>query len=260
MKKFTLVLGGGGARGFAHIGVIKVLEKNGLYPSHIVGTSMGALVGAYYALYKDVRKMEQMAMDFKFSSIAKVSLIFPFQNHYLKSSTLTELLNSLWGNDTNIENLQIPFAPVSVDLKKNKAIYLEKGNLTMGVQASISIPVLWKPIEYKNMILVDGGVLDNVPSLIARQMGLDNIIAVDVVSDYGINKPSRNKLLFFYQVYEAQLSGMSQEKYKYADLVIKPKVSDFKPFGFNKEDTKRMIELGEKCAESNMDLIKNLLK
>ena len=183
MKKLALVLGGGAAKGYAHIGVIKVLERHGLKPDLIVGTSMGALVGAMYAMGKDTKYMEQLVA--KFNSLGNFSLISTlFKGNVLNTSKVKKLFKREFG-DIKQEETPIKFVCVATDMKKGVSTNLDTGSLKDNVMASISIPGIFPTSKIGDKVYCDGGVVNNLAEDVAREIMSDAVIvSVDVIGEY----------------------------------------------------------------------------
>lgn len=178
--RFGLALSGGGAQGLAHIGVLKALEEAGILPDYLAGTSMGGVIAAAYAAGLTPREIERIAADVsetrKLLRLADLSLpqqgivrgqrILEFFDKHLRGSTFAEL--------------KIPLTLVAVDLNTGQEVYLKEGSVAEALRATVSIPGLFVPIEREGMRLVDGGLLNNLPVDVARQMGADVILGVDV--------------------------------------------------------------------------------
>lgn len=180
-KKVGLVLGCGGAKGLSHIGVIKFLEDNDIKIDFITGSSIGALVGGAYAGGLSIKEIENIALETDLTSTAKL-----FSPGFGKSGLVTgtnvqKFLTSILGNK-NIEDLQIPFTAVATDIITGEEIHFNKGNLVEAIRASISIPIVFQPVIRNNIVLVDGGIVNPVPINVAREMGADHIIAINVLS------------------------------------------------------------------------------
>jgi NTE family protein len=181
--KNALVLGGGAARGFAHVGVVKALEEAGFKPDLIVGCSMGALVGAFYAdgvkshIMRGITKMvsgtKKQASDF--------IPVKPSASALFDASKIEEFLVDFFGQ-REIKELQVPFACVAVDIVEGEELIFDSGLVAPAVRASISIPGVFPPLKRGKMILVDGGLLDPVPVRVARYMGAGRVLAVNVIS------------------------------------------------------------------------------
>ncbi len=179
-KKIGLVLGSGGSRGVAHIGVIKALEEAGIRPDYITGCSMGAVVGACYAAGMQVDEMMETVCRIKPFDLIDVSL--GLRRSILKGNKMYDMLIQKIG-DITFDNLLIPFACVASDMLSNKVITLNKGEVAKSVRASSSIPLVFQPVEYEGHLLIDGGVLCRLPIEQVREMGADAVIAVDVLDN-----------------------------------------------------------------------------
>ncbi|MCK4358163.1 MAG: patatin-like phospholipase family protein [Candidatus Cloacimonetes bacterium] len=186
-KKVGLALGSGGAKGLSHIGVIKFLEEMGIKIDFIAGSSIGALIGGVYATGISIKKIENIALKTDLVSTAKFFTPgFP-KYGLVTGSKVQKFLTSLLG-EKEIENLNISFAAVATDIITGREIIFNKGNLVEAIRASISIPIIFQPIIYNNIVLVDGGLVNPVPTNITREMGAEFIIAVNVMSSN--NKPN----------------------------------------------------------------------
>lgn len=179
-KKIGLALGSGGARGVAHVGVIKALEEEGIKPDYITGCSMGSVVGGCYAAGMSVEEMYETFMQIKPFDIIDVNL--SLRHSVLKGNKMYDMLIQKIGK-VRFEELIIPFQCVASDMLSNKLITLKEGELATAVRASSSIPLVFSPVKYKDKLLVDGGVLCRIPVEQVRDMGADVVIAVDVLDN-----------------------------------------------------------------------------
>ncbi len=191
-KKVGLVLGCGGAKGLSHIGVIKYLEEMNVKIDFIAGSSIGALIGGAYAGGLSIKEIEDIALKTDLTSTAKL-----FSPGFGKSGLVTGLkvqkfLTSILGKK-NIEELEIPFAAVATDLLTGQEIHFSKGDLVEAIRASISIPIVFQPVIWNNIILVDGGLVSPVPINVAREIGANHIIAVNVLSSKNMSDIKRDK-------------------------------------------------------------------
>jgi NTE family protein len=181
-KKVGLALGGGYARGLAHIGVIELLEKEGIPIDLISGTSMGAIIGALRAHGMSIPEIKQLAKKLDLIGVTSwVDLTVP-KSGILGGKRITNLLHTLLG-ETQFKDLQIPFSCVATDIINGDEVVLNEGLVLDAVRASISIPVIFSVVKQYDRYLVDGGLINPVPVSIARQMGADFVIAVDVTPD-----------------------------------------------------------------------------
>jgi NTE family protein len=180
--KVGLALGGGYARGLAHIGVLEVLEREGIPIDMMAGTSIGALVGALYARERDADMIKKQAAQLDWIGVASlVDLALP-KSGFLAGKRVTNLLRRLIG-ESRFDELDIPFSCVATDIISGDEVVLSEGSVLEAVRASISIPVIFTVVKKQGRFLVDGGLVNPVPVSVVRQMGADFIIAVDVTPD-----------------------------------------------------------------------------
>ncbi|MFH1213401.1 MAG: patatin-like phospholipase family protein [Candidatus Neomarinimicrobiota bacterium] len=175
-----LALGGGGAKGLAHIGVIRALEEAGIKIDYIAGTSMGALVGAVYASGFPIDTLEKIAIETDWKTTAKLFSPGLSASGFVDGKKVKEFLYTFYG-DKKIEDLAIPFAATATDISNGKLYVINKGSVIEAVRASISIPVVFTPVQHGESFLVDGGLVNAVPIDIVREMGADYVIAVHIV-------------------------------------------------------------------------------
>lgn len=190
-KKIGLALGGGAAKGLAHIGVLEVLEIEGIEIDMVAGTSMGALIGAIYAKGKDIEEMKELATYWgkkNFSLFSDPTL--PITS-LVKGKKIEDMLKSIIGN-IEFKDLKIPFACVATDIWNGDEVVIKQGLVWEAVRASGSIPVIFKPIERDGNYLVDGGLVNTVPVSVLREMGADFVIAVNVASNVREYSPGAN--------------------------------------------------------------------
>ena len=188
--KIGLALGGGGVRGLAHIGVLKVLVGEDIPITCIAGTSMGGVIGAYFAAGHSPEQIEELAKQT--GRLREVSRMLDpnFSPHgALKGKRVQARLARDLGSETTFADLHLPLSLLAVDLNSGREVVLNQGKITEALRATISVPAIFIPYELGGYRLVDGGVLNNVPADIARQMGADIVIAVDVLPDFTPNTP-----------------------------------------------------------------------
>lgn len=177
--KLALVLGGGGARGLAHIGVLKVLEENNIKVDLVAGTSMGAFVGGFYSAGITVKEMEEIALSVDKLMVAKMLAPGLSTSGFVDKERIRKYLNQFVG-DLNIEQMQIQFASIATDLITGEEVIIDKGSLVEAIMASIAIPALFQPVLHCNRYLIDGGLTDPLPVSAAKKMNAERIIAVNV--------------------------------------------------------------------------------
>ena len=171
-----LTLSGGGAYGAAHVGVLQELKERGIRPGIVTGTSSGALVAAAYAAEVPLEAIERAALGFRWSSIARMTLTPRLG--LLDSGALTDAIHRTLGEDPLIEDLPHTFAAVATDLKTRQAVVLDEGPLNVALRATIAVPGLLPPVRRGGQVLMDGGMVDNVPVAATRQLGATTIIVV----------------------------------------------------------------------------------
>ena len=179
-KTVSLVLGSGGARGMAHIGIIRCLEDRNYKITNIAGASIGALVGGFYAAGK-LDQYERWVCALERTDVLRLLDLSFNGGGLFKGYKIMEVLKRQVG-DAQIENLPIEFTAVAVDIERQREIWLNDGSLFEAIRGSIAIPSVFKPHPYRGMMLVDGGVLMNVPASVLRDEGCDHVISVDVGS------------------------------------------------------------------------------
>ncbi|TLN02098.1 patatin-like phospholipase family protein, partial [bacterium] len=180
-QKIGLALGGGGARGLAHIGILKVLEKSGVPISAVAGTSMGGLVAAAYAAGNSPAEIEEFAIRFShLKELMKLIDLTPQRRGLLEGQKVRNFISAWLGEQLTFADLRLPTVLTAVDLISGKEVLLSNGQLLPAVFATIAMPGVFKPVVENERVLVDGGVLDNLPVVPLQQMGVDRILAIDV--------------------------------------------------------------------------------
>lgn len=228
--KIALVLGGGGARGFAHIGVIKELETRGISPDIVVGTSAGAVVGALYASGLDGYKIQELSMGMKDEQVldgAGISVIscmtqklWSDRRGCIEGKALQDFVNTNIGNRP-IEKLPKIFAAVATNLSTGDPVVFRRGNTGMAVRASASVPIVFQPTTISGTDYVDGGLVAPVPSSVARNLGADFVIAVDI-SDRPEDRNTSNMQDVLLQTFAIFGKTLNRHEQSSADIVIRP--------------------------------------
>lgn len=250
----ALVLGGGASRGFAHVGVIKALEKQGIKADIVVGTSAGSFVGALYAGGYDAMALEVIALGMEQGQLRDVT--FPDRG-FVKGELLQDFINQYLDN-RSIESLPRRYAAVATDLQSGAMMVFNRGNTGMAVRASSSIPGIFQPVNIAGREYVDGGLLSPVPVRVARKMKPDLIIAVDVSRKPESVVEIRDTLDVLAQTITIMGKESSQTEMREADVVIRPDVREIGTIDFAAR--KLAIEMGEKAAGESLPRILALLK
>jgi NTE family protein len=242
--KIALVLGGGGARGFAHLGVLRVLEREKVPINLVVGTSVGSLIGGFYAAEGNLFEVEWKAFKIEKSDLFDFSL-FSITKGPVKGEAIQEFVKKNF-KTLDIGSFKIPFIAVAADLNTGELVEFTSGSAVEAIRASVSIPGVFTPALIGRRPLIDGGVVANVAVSVARNHGADIIIAVNItqnVVDYKVNDVVDITL----QAINIMMSKMSETELKAADIVITPAISDVGTMDFTQK--KRCIEAGLKAAE-----------
>jgi NTE family protein len=255
--KIALALGGGAARGFAHIGVIKALEAQGIVPDIVVGTSAGSVVGALYASGYNGFQLQKIALDMDETTISDWAIpFFSKSSGVLKGEALQAYVNKAVHNQP-IEKLKIPFGAVATDLKTGQPILFRRGNTGMAVRASSSVPGVFQPVVIGNRTYVDGGLVAPVPVRFAKEMGAEFIIAVNISSATEA-QATASSMDVLMQTFTIMGQRLNQHELKDADVVITPALGAMGSADFNGRNL--AVLAGEQAAAGVMAELKARLK
>lgn len=284
--KIGLVLSGGGAKGFAHIGVLKEIDKAGITLDYIGGTSMGAIIGGLYAAGYSAKQIEQLALETNFLEILqdklprktspffdkefgeKVIITLPITNKKIGLpravskgqnvlNMLMELFDSVDGNQ-DFSKLATPFFCVATNVETGKEVVLEKGSLPLALRASASFPTLLNPIIVDDKLLVDGGIANNFPVSIMKKKGVDIVIGVDVEGKLYDRKQLNTALDILTQVSNYNMYEKSKLEKKKVDLYIHPNIFNYSVVGFTEKDT--ILQIGINEAEKHKKALAQIAK
>lgn len=239
MKNIGLALGGGVVLGAAHIGVLKAIEEKGVEIKFITGTSIGAFVAALYAFGKSWSEIRDITSELSWMDITSISLS---RYSLLSNEKFGTLLKKHIG-DKNIEESKIPFAIITTDAASGEKVVLKKGSVAKAVMASMCIPGLFNPVIIDDRMLLDGGIVENVPINTLRKIGADYVIGVDLNANHNYQKPGNilDVLMNSFHFIMQQAAKLQTED---ADFLIKPDLSSF-----DRTDTKQIVGLIEKGYE-----------
>lgn len=291
--KIGLVFGGGGAKGAAEVGVLKVIEELGIRPDYIAGTSIGAIVGGLYAVGFNSAQLEELFRsqewltlltdrntNLKNQPLAEedgVTYVFGFPISRKKKTKdepglvgalngdkISELLEQKTGikGEIDFNKLPIPFRCVAVDINGPTEVVISKGNLAKAMRASMAIPGAFKPVKWGGMTLVDGGMMNNLPVDVVRDMGAEFVIAIDLSQeDHKDRDFSLEETFGIGGILDWLVSRPDWKKYnanrEAADIIIRPNLDGYGVESFGAKNMVRMMEIGEKAARKE---VQKLLK
>lgn len=248
-EKVALVLGGGAARGFAHVGVIKVLEANGIVPDLIVGTSAGSLVGALYASGLNGFELQRVALSVEESTFADWTLA---GRGLIRGEAIAQFVNTQL-KQTTIEKLPRGLAIVATDLRTGEPIVFQRGDTGTAVRASSAVPGIFNPVRIGDREYVDGGLTHPVPAAVARRLGADVVIAVDISA-----KPDGRELSgtvdVLLQTFTIMGARVAQYELAAADVVIRPALGQIRGTDFSARNV--AILEGERAAQAVLPQIR----
>lgn len=250
--RIGLALGGGAARGFAHIGVIQVLEENGIKPDLVVGTSAGSLVAALYASGKSGQEMTSMAQTMDEGSITDWA--FPTRG-LIRGEALARYVREQTGNKP-IEAMKLPLGIVATDLDSGLPILFQRGDTGVAVRASSSVPAVFQPVRIGTREYVDGGLVSPVPVRFARQMGAEMVIAVDISSPPDGNATG-DVMKMLLQTFAIMGKSINQFELRDADIVVRPALAGVSSADFSAR--LRAIQAGREVAQRLLPEIRSRL-
>jgi len=286
--KIGLVLSGGGARGISHVGVLKGLEKYNVPIDMIIGTSMGSVIGGFYAAGFTTAQLERMVKSIEWNNIFSddtqredlflgqkvekdryiITIRFDKWNAYIPTSistgqkilsTLSEQLYQInIQKFSNFDSLRIPFRAIATDLISGKRIVIAQGDLAEAIYGSTAVPLLFSPMRWGNMLLVDGGLSSNLAVDVARTNGVERVILVDITSPLRTPDELKSPWEIADQVTTIMQQSQNQEQREMADIIIKPDLEDIGSTDFSKYQ--EMIMEGEKAVDRMATSLQNLLQ
>jgi NTE family protein len=284
--RIGLVLSGGGARGFAHVGVLQILDSLNIPVHFITGTSMGSIVGGLYSIgysgldldslvksidwtiiFSDQPPREKLAY-FEKQDVGRFQLSLQTRNYKIQepsglifgqkiSLLLTRLITPQY-NDVNFDELPIPYRCIAADLITGNEVVLDQGSLPKAIRSSMSVPSIFTPVEWGDSLLVDGGVLNNLPVDVAREMGASHIIAVNVSAPLRSKENLSGAISILYQSLSLAANIKEKENLLKSDIVITPDLQGFSATDFAENKIRIMIERGKAAARKNLDQLLQL--
>lgn len=247
-----LALGGGGARGFAHLGVLKAFEEHGIDFPIVTGTSVGSLVGSLYAYGLTSDEMLEIAKMLNEKEIRTSKIFFrpsPAKN-------IEDIVYRIYG-DIQFSDLSKKFALSTVDLRTGEEVVITEGNLAKAVSASCAVPLIFSPVKWEDYLLVDGGLANVIPSDVARQLGAEVVVSVDINSSRGQGTDSTKTLDVFFAVFRIAMKSTAIKGIMNSDIMIMPDLKAYKATKF--QGWNGMVEEGYRAALEVIPQIKELL-
>ena len=257
--KVALVLGGGGARGFAHVGVLRVLEDAGVPVELIVGTSVGSLVGALYAGYTNADGLERAASGLERSDFFDFGVSPALFGKGLATGERLERFVRTHVAVDRIEALRIPFAAIATDLDTGELVVLRQGDVAPAVRASCAIPGVFEPVSLDGRLLVDGGLAQNLPVKVARDLGADVVIAVDVTALSGVARP-KNFVDVILRSVNLVVHAEVEAARRDADVLLTPDVAEVGFIDFDRKRQAMAIAAGVESARAALPRIRAVLE
>lgn len=237
-----LALSGGAARGFAHIGVVKVLQEHGIPIDHVAGTSAGSIVGALLCSGYEWKAMVEVAHSLEWPELVSPTLS---GMGLVQAEKLEEFIGDLLG-EGSFENLQTPFRAVAVDIARGEEVVISSGSVARAVRASTAVPGIFEPLIEDDRALVDGGVINNFPVDVVREMGASRVIGVDLNAQRPNTALPVSLLDVSYRSFAVLLDRTSAAGRESADILIQPNLEEFSYYDLSVAD--RLMERGEDAA------------
>lgn len=252
-KKIGLAFGGGGARGFALIGVIRAFEEEKIEFDYIAGTSIGSIIGAMLAYGITSNEMQEIATKLRVKDIRKSKIpLVPSP-----TDAIEDIVTGITG-DIDIKDLKKPFCAVAVDMKSGKEVDITEGNLAKALAGSCAVPTVFHAVEFEDKLLFDGGLQNTIPADVLRRLGCDAVVSVDINSTRGAGTESTKYFDLIMASVDIMMKSNAIKGYLNSDVIIKP---DLKRFRASKIDgVLDMIEEGYKAAKQMMPQIKEIFK
>jgi len=247
-----LALSGGAARGFAHIGVVKVLQENEIAIQYVTGTSVGSIVGELFCGGYGWQEMIRIAESLKWQELVSPSLS---GMGLVTSKKLERFIGELLG-EVDFDELEIPFRAVAVDIARGTEVVFSSGPVARAVRASSAVPGIFEPLVEDDRALVDGGVVNNLPVALAREMGARRVIAVDLNADRPDPSPPVNLLDVTFRSFAMLLNATSDEGRHEADVLIQPSLDEFSYHDLSASD--ELVRRGESAALSHLKKLRKL--
>lgn len=279
--RLALTLGGGGGRGAAHVGVLKVLEQAGIKPDFVSGSSIGAVIGSLYCAGVPVSKIEELTLN---GQLKKAILPSSLKWQAVKTLPRYAILRALHAkpqiglysgksiakfveknvspDQRSMENLKIPFAVIATNLRDTRPVWISKGNLGEAVQASATVPYIYRAVKINGQVLVDGGVRANLPTQPAQATGAPIVVAVKLHSTLDEQSEDRFLNLTDYsdRIFSIMMAEIESKATKDADLLIEPEIKNTNTYSFNRNELQKAILAGEDAARKMLPELQRKLE
>mgnify|MGYP006277269591 FL=1 len=253
--KLGLALGGGAARGFAHVGILQVLEEAGIQPHLVVGTSAGSMVAAFYASGRNGAQLQKLAETMEEAALTDWNLPLTSRG-LIKGDGLAKYVASVTGGK-RIEDLAMPLGIVATDLHTGLGVLFQKGDIATAVRASSAVPAMFDPVRIGGRDFVDGGLVSPVPVRYARQMGADVVLAVDISSTPESNKAS-GMLQVLLQTFTIMGKSIKEYELREAEVVVRPALDGVGSASFG--ERQRAIQAGRQAMQQALPELKRFLQ
>lgn len=251
-RKVGLALGAGAVRGLAHVGVLQVLQEEKIPIDLITGTSIGSMIGAFYAAGTDIYLLGKLAQELQWKQLVDLNFC---RNGLINGKEIFGFIRLLTQNK-EFSQLNIPFAAVATDLRSGEEVILREGLVAEAVRASISLPGIFIPLELEGRLLVDGGLVSRLPVRAAKELGADIVIGVDLPTDLTANRTT-NIMEIILQTITIMDCEINRLKATQADLIITPAVEEVALTALHRSE--ECVELGRKAALEALPQINQLL-
>jgi NTE family protein len=262
-KKLGVALGGGGVRGLYHVGVLWSLQKNNIPIDYLAGSSIGAWVGGFYALQKDLKQLEELTSGHKIEKLVGL-FEFSLSGGLIKGDKLQKLLDE-WLGHAQFKDMNIPFRAVATNLADGKEVVFKKGDLATALRASMAIPGAFAPVTYRKQMFIDGGLSNPVPDDVVKRMGADVILAVDLLAET-TPLPSKNKQPSIMDTMSVAIDivcrHLAVATTKDADIILRPKLGKYASYTdyFLTDKGMEAIALGEQETNKIIPELKRKLE
>lgn len=253
-RRLGLALGGGAARGLAHIGVLKVLAEASVPVDYVAGTSVGSLIGALHCCGYGWQDILRIARDIDWTDLA--SFTVP-RRGLVRNDKLEHLVDRLVGG-RRIEDLSVPFRAVAVDISRGEAVVFQEGPVATAVRASCSIPAIFEPTDWQGRVLVDGGLMNDVPADVARSMGAQVTVGVDLSAERPGGRPPENILEVVLFSLGILMRSRSQPGLESSDILVRPDLREFALHDL--KHLEEMVARGEQAMRAQLPALRTRLR